>query len=187
MSRFFIVAVVAVAGMCVADLAHAQRGKIHGHRGFARHHLAGGFGFYAPFYDANVYNSFHRPDNLPYFAKHPPVHYSDQIVRRPYGVSPYAAPAGVVPAEYYLQEASAPPKLIVNPYFENAPGFVPGQLVPAPDAEHSSVTPSPMDEESGSSDADQERESEDKEADSEWNLNPEDDDGVVDEQTINEA
>ena len=55
---------------------------------------------------------FERP---PYFALFPPVHYSDQIVRRPYGVSPFAAPSGVTPVE---MQAPAVPLTVRNPYFK---------------------------------------------------------------------
>ena len=49
----------------------------------------------------------------PYFALHPPVYYSEQVIRRPYGVSPFAAPAGIVPVEMQM-----PPKpaRIINPH-----------------------------------------------------------------------
>lgn len=48
----------------------------------------------------------------PYFAQFPPVYYS-HIVRRPYGISPYAAPAGIAPVEM-----TAPvPLTVKNPFF----------------------------------------------------------------------
>ena len=56
-----------------------------------------------------------RLEEPPYFAKFPPVHYS-KIVRRPYGISPYAAPPGVVPVE--MTVAPPAPKKVLNPYFE---------------------------------------------------------------------
>ena len=53
----------------------------------------------------------------PYFAQFPPVYYNG-IVRRPYGISPYAAPAGVVPVELnYRPEGVAEPIVISNPHF----------------------------------------------------------------------
>ena len=52
----------------------------------------------------------------PYFAKFPPVYYS-HAVKRPYGVSPYAAPAGVVPVEMSHPLPSVDPVLIENPHF----------------------------------------------------------------------
>ena len=50
---------------------------------------------------------------IPYFAEHPPVYYS-YPVPRPYGFSPYALPAGVMPAEL---QVSPKPQEIINPYF----------------------------------------------------------------------
>jgi len=57
-----------------------------------------------------------RQDRPPYFAEFPPVYYNG-IVRRPYGISPYAAPAGVAPVE--LSQAIAPtePVVVKNPFF----------------------------------------------------------------------
>ncbi|MEL7498154.1 MAG: hypothetical protein AAFN77_11120 [Planctomycetota bacterium] len=52
----------------------------------------------------------------PYFAKFPPVYYS-HIVKRPYGVSPYAAPAGIAPVEMGYQQPVITPITKVNPYF----------------------------------------------------------------------
>lgn len=47
----------------------------------------------------------------PYYALHPPVYYGYRLAR-PYGYSPYAAPAGVLPAEFVQA-----PKLIDNPFY----------------------------------------------------------------------
>ena len=52
----------------------------------------------------------------PYFAKFPPVYYS-HIVRRPYGISPYAAPAGIAPVEMSVPMSKPVTKL--NPYFND--------------------------------------------------------------------
>jgi len=56
-----------------------------------------------------------RP-GLPYFAQFPPVYYSG-IVRRPYGISPFAAPAGIRPVELDVAPVKVDPATIVNPYF----------------------------------------------------------------------
>lgn len=65
-------------------------------------------------YGYNFNNSgFERP---PHFALFPPVYYSDQIVRRPVGISPFAAAPGVVPAEMSFSGVGQP-TLIQNPYF----------------------------------------------------------------------
>ena len=49
----------------------------------------------------------------PYFAQFPPVYYSG-IVRRPYGISPYAAPPGIAPVELSVPQ----PVTVKNPFFE---------------------------------------------------------------------
>jgi len=51
----------------------------------------------------------------PYFAKFPPVYYS-HIVKRPYGISPYAAPAGIAPVEMSHAPAAV---TIKNPFFND--------------------------------------------------------------------
>jgi len=68
-------------------------------------------------------NSFR--DDLPYFAKFPPVYYSN-IIARPVGISPFAAPAGVRPVELDY----APVKQVTkkNPFFKRA---VPVKSIPA--------------------------------------------------------
>ena len=53
---------------------------------------------------------------MPYFAKFPPVYYSG-IVKRPYGISPFATPPGIIPTE--LQVAVPKPVTISNPFFNN--------------------------------------------------------------------
>lgn len=52
----------------------------------------------------------------PYFAEFPPVYYNG-IVRRPYGISPYAAPAGVEPVELRYQNETVKPVVVNNPHF----------------------------------------------------------------------
>jgi hypothetical protein len=54
----------------------------------------------------------------PYFAQHPPVYYSG-IVRRPYGISPFAAPPGIEPVEIRRQNYAPRPVTIKNPYFNS--------------------------------------------------------------------
>jgi len=53
----------------------------------------------------------------PYFAEFPPVYYNG-IVRRPYGISPYAAPAGVVPVELSHAVSPKEPVIVKNPFFK---------------------------------------------------------------------
>lgn len=84
----------------------------------------------------------------PYFAVHPPVYYSAQIIRRPYGYSPYAYPANYPSFNTQVIEsrasANADPAVFINPYSAQA-GNGGGQLppprnAPAPD-DNSSVQP----------------------------------------------
>lgn len=105
MNRLLLIAVAAVvASFSIADQAQAQMGA-----------NCGGFqGLYANNFWGFDYNraGFERP---PYFALFPPVYYNDQIVRRPMGVSPFAAPPGVTPVEM-MQPVE--PQHIVNPYYQ---------------------------------------------------------------------
>ncbi len=56
----------------------------------------------------------------PYFALHPPVYYSHEIVRRPMGPSPFAYPSWYAPSSsraVAAAEYQAPqPLLVENPY-----------------------------------------------------------------------
>jgi hypothetical protein len=72
-------------------------------------------GWYGPYYGFNLYGM----DDVPYFAKNPPVYYS-RPVARPYGFSPYA----YLP---YVETPQAPvsfrgrPKQIVNEHMDPSP------------------------------------------------------------------
>jgi hypothetical protein len=59
-------------------------------------------------------------EQLPYFAQFPPVYYS-HILPRPYGISPFAAPPGIMPIEMSIPVSVPPPKVISNPYFNQSP------------------------------------------------------------------
>lgn len=63
-------------------------------------------------------------EDLPYFAKFPPVYYGDMI-RRPYGFSPYALPPGIEPVEQRILQQTMGPRTILNPFCE------PGRVRPA--------------------------------------------------------
>jgi len=71
-------------------------------------------------------------EDLPYFAKFPPVYYGD-MVRRPYGYSPYALPPGIEPVEQRVIEKSMGPRTVMNPFFERR-AVRPQQALPAPAA-----------------------------------------------------
>ena len=65
-----------------------------------------------------AFGGFNRSrEQPPYFAKFPPVYYS-HVVKRPYGVSPFAAPAGIVPVEYRVPRPIPKPMVINNPFFK---------------------------------------------------------------------
>ena len=61
----------------------------------------------------------------PYFALHPPVYYSHEVIRRPMGVSPFAYPSWYAPPSQQAAAAAAyqapPPMLVENPYVKKAP------------------------------------------------------------------
>ena len=56
----------------------------------------------------------YQREQPPYFAKFPTVYYS-HVVKRPYGISPYAAPAGITPVEMTIPVAK--PVVKINPFF----------------------------------------------------------------------
>ena len=64
--------------------------------------------------NCNVSSRWQR-EQPPYFAQFPPVYYS-HVVKRPYGISPYAAPAGIAPVEMSI---AVPISISVkNPFFK---------------------------------------------------------------------
>jgi hypothetical protein len=71
-------------------------------------------------------------EDLPYFTKFPPVYYGD-MVRRPYGFSPYALPPGIEPVEQRVLRETMGPRTILNPFCE--PGRVQPSAAPAPAVE----------------------------------------------------
>jgi len=60
-------------------------------------------------------NSVRRFEQPPFFARFPPVYYS-HIVRRPYGISPFAAPPGIAPVE--LSIPAPVPTTVKNQFFD---------------------------------------------------------------------
>jgi hypothetical protein len=109
---------------------HAFGGHGHGFSG-GRHGFGGGFGIgfggegdYG--WDiAELYRELYH--NLPYFALHPPVYYSEPVPRT-YGYSPFAYPPEVMTPEI---ACAAQPVTINNPY---VPATKPGSTnVKSPD------------------------------------------------------
>ncbi|MGI9517612.1 MAG: hypothetical protein ACR2NP_11235 [Pirellulaceae bacterium] len=113
----------------VSRLGSRRGGK---HAGAARRggkHVGGGGGFggfYPVWLDTYHPYSFDRPQMPPYFAMYPPVYYSDQIVRRPVGVSPYAVPPGTIPVEMQMLPTETAER-ISNPFFNPQPQQVADQ------------------------------------------------------------
>ncbi len=97
-------------------------GGYQGHNGYLNRRPLYGFN---QFRDNALSREFRR-EKPPYFATFPPVYYSN-IVKRPYGVSPYAAPSGIVPVE--MLGPAPEPMSIKNPFFnqEVAPAKAPTQ------------------------------------------------------------
>jgi hypothetical protein len=97
--------------------AHAANG--HSHGGGRGHGFGGGFGSIGLGFGggcdygwdiAELYRQLYN--NLPYFALHPPVYYSEPVPRT-YGYSPFAYPPGVMtPDVLYAPQ----PVTINNPY-----------------------------------------------------------------------
>ena len=129
MKRMLMLAIAMVATMTLGvEQADAQNRSplgwsVHtvdqtgfGFPGYRKGMRRGGNGFF-PFAFNDFYNpySFNRPEPQPYFAMNPPVYYSDQIVRRPVGVSPFPAPPGVVPVEMTIK---VEPQVMKNPYYK---------------------------------------------------------------------
>ena len=106
MKRFLLVCVAMVAASTFGISTASAQGGVG----------CGGCGGFNNQYGYD-YNraGFERP---PYFALFPPVYYSDQVVRRPMGVSPFAAPPGVMPVEMTVP---AVPQHVVNPFFNRDP------------------------------------------------------------------
>ncbi len=83
-------------------------------RRFSRHNGCGRSGFGIPFnYGGGLQE---RREDLPYFSKFPPVYYSGKV-KRPYGVSPYAAPPGIIPVE---MNAVPVAQKVMNPFFNES-------------------------------------------------------------------
>ncbi len=111
------------------------RGGVGKHAGVGRRggkHIGGGGGgygyggFFPVWLDTYNLYSFERPQSPPYFAMYPPVYYSDQIVRRPVGVSPYAVPPGTIPVEMQMLPTDTAER-ISNPFFNPQPQQVADQ------------------------------------------------------------
>lgn len=124
MKRLLAVAVAIVAVTMLSESNANAQGYMGGYQFGAGINSVQGFGG-ARCGGINPYNGLgfgrvsafaftQRNEDLPYFAKFPPVYYSN-IVARPVGISPYAAPPGIKPVE--MDHAPIKHVTIQNPYF----------------------------------------------------------------------
>lgn len=125
MKRLLAVAVAIAAVTMLSETTANAQGYAGGYQFGAGIHSAHGFGG-ARCGNFNGFNRLglgrvsafaftQRTEDLPYFAKFPPVYYSN-IVARPVGISPYAAPPGIAPVE--MNHAPVKNVTIQNPYFD---------------------------------------------------------------------
>ena len=124
MKKLAALALVAVAAVAMsASTASAQTVTLSQGQGFGfgiglNQSGSGSFGGGAfgggGFFGRGFGRSANRIAAPPYFAQFPPVYYSG-IVKRPYGISPFAAPAGITPVE--LSHVPPTPQHVKNPYF----------------------------------------------------------------------
>jgi hypothetical protein len=110
MKRLLLLAGLFVGSLFCASTSYAQFGYQNGY-GFGT-----GFAYGFPAMGRGCY----QREDIPYFAKFPPVYYSN-IVRRPYGVSPYAVPPGIAPVEMAVPAVTREPLTIVNPFYKEQP------------------------------------------------------------------
>lgn len=115
MKRFIAIA-AALAAILVFSNAQAQaQTTLHpGGFPYPGMNACGGIGGFGGFGALGLQVDREQP---PYFAKFPPVYYS-HAVKRPYGVSPFAAPAGVVPIEISHPMPASEPVVIENPHIK---------------------------------------------------------------------
>ena len=90
------------------------RGQSFGN--FRGNSFRGGFGGFRTF-GGGFGGGISSRDDLPYFAKFPPVYYSN-IIARPVGISPFAAPSGIRPVE--LDYAPVKEVTKKNPFYDPA-------------------------------------------------------------------
>ncbi|QDS93583.1 hypothetical protein FF011L_23560 [Roseimaritima multifibrata] len=96
----------------------------------------GNLGFFNPY----TFPSNGNVRTPPYFSVHPPVYYSTRHAR-PYGMSPFAAPPMVMPAENYRgrQDAQFTPRSLPNPFCTVSPVVEPvedSEVIPVNAVDH---------------------------------------------------
>ena len=116
--RFLLSFVVVLAAMAsYTATSEAQCGSLNSGFQFGTGVGFSGAGGIGGFGNGFIGRGFFAPrQQPPYFAQFPPVYYS-HIVRRPYGISPFAAPPGIAPVELSIP---VPAKVTIkNPYFNS--------------------------------------------------------------------
>jgi len=108
------VAIAAVTMFCQSEANAQCNGLSNGYQ-FGTG-LNAGFGFRGQAFGGGFRGGLSSRDDLPYFAKFPPVYYSN-IVARPVGISPFAAPSGIRPVE--LDYAPVKEVTKKNPFYDS--------------------------------------------------------------------
>ena len=138
---FALATVLACLPLESASAAGMRGGVGGGGRGFGRgfgggfgigYGGGGGYGWDIAALYRELYN------NLPYFALHPPVYYSEPVPR-PYGYSPFAYPPGTMTPEVVTM---AQPVTINNPYVPAGPA--PADVKPADRSAAVDQAPEPL-------------------------------------------
>ncbi|WP_254509316.1 hypothetical protein [Anatilimnocola floriformis] len=139
--RFALLCSVLLLALVSANVAQAQfpyGGDVAAWNGWGGYGGGGGWG-----YLGTRVGFVPQP---PYYAIHPPVYYSAQIIRRPYGYSPYAYPPTYPQFGQQMIEsrssAASDPTVFINPYAQpNGGGQLPPPRVGPAAGDNSSVQP----------------------------------------------
>lgn len=144
MGLFALAAVFACVPLKSADAVGSVGGHNHNqNHGHGRSHgFGGGFGIAVGGGEygwdiAELYRELYN--NLPYFALHPPVYYSEPVPRT-YGYSPFAYPPGVMTPELV---GESQPVTINNPYVPPTTPASP-EIKPSDRSASTSSAPEPL-------------------------------------------
>jgi len=112
------VAIAAVTMFCQSEASAQNYGSFsNGYQFGTGVNAAFGGGFRGGQGFRSFRGGFNSREDLPYFAKFPPVYYSN-IIARPVGISPFAAPSGIRPVE--LDYAPVKEVTKKNPFYDPA-------------------------------------------------------------------
>lgn len=131
-SARLIALAVLFLSLAAASTASAQNlyGRSYGHGyGFGLGFGPNGCSQQIPPFVVGNFGQVRPAEEPPYFAKFPPVYYS-HIIPRPYGVSPYAVPPGIIPSEYMVPAPQR--EIIKNPYVDPPGDLAPQEEAPTP-------------------------------------------------------